>query len=109
MKVSLVYSPAPRQVREWIMEVAPGTEASGLLDITRFFEAFTDLKSHSMRLGVWGQKVDASYVLQPDDRLEVYRHLQVDPKVARRQRFKQQGSKGAGLFAGTRVGGKAGY
>jgi putative ubiquitin-RnfH superfamily antitoxin RatB of RatAB toxin-antitoxin module len=29
----------------------------------------------------------------------VYRPLQVDPKVARRERFRQQGTRAAGLFA----------
>ena len=43
------------------------------------------------------------------DRLEVYRPLTVDPKVARRQRFVRQGAKTAGLFAKKRPGAKAGY
>jgi hypothetical protein len=33
----------------------------------------------------------------------------VDPKVARRERFKKQGARGTGLFAKRRKGGKAGY
>ena len=32
-----------------------------------------------------------------------------DPKIARRERFRKQGSKAAGLFSTTRVGAKAGY
>jgi putative ubiquitin-RnfH superfamily antitoxin RatB of RatAB toxin-antitoxin module len=31
--------------------------------------------------------------------VEVLRPLQVDPKVARRERFVKQGTRGAGLFA----------
>jgi hypothetical protein len=41
--------------------------------------------------------------------VEVYRGLLVDPKVARRERFKSQGSRGAGLFAKKRPGAKSGY
>jgi putative ubiquitin-RnfH superfamily antitoxin RatB of RatAB toxin-antitoxin module len=48
-------------------------------------------------------------VLVDGDRLEVYRPLTVDPKVARRQRFVRQGAKTAGLFAKKRPGAKAGY
>jgi putative ubiquitin-RnfH superfamily antitoxin RatB of RatAB toxin-antitoxin module len=33
------------------------------------------------------------------DRIEIYRPLKVDPKVARRERFRKQGSRSAGLFA----------
>lgn len=35
-------------------------------------------------LGVYGELVDDDYVLLPDDRLELYRPLQQDPKVRRR-------------------------
>ena len=59
--------------------------------------------------GVWGRRVAAGHVLQSGDRLELYRALLVDPKVARRQRFKRQGTKGSGLFANRRPGAVPGY
>ncbi len=43
------------------------------------------------------------------DRLEIYRPLTVDPKVARRERFSRQGARTTGLFARRRAGGKSGY
>jgi uncharacterized protein len=60
-------------------------------------------------VGVWGRKSSAMRVLEPHDRLEIYRPLLVDPKVARRQRFGQQGARSAGLFAKRRPGAKPGY
>ena len=59
--------------------------------------------------GVWGRKVLPNYVLSEGDRLELYRPLRVDPKIARRQRFKKQGVKRSGLFANRRPGSAAGY
>ena len=59
--------------------------------------------------GVWGRPVSSEHVLKDGDRLELYRPLQVDPKVARRQRFKKQGAKRTGLFAKRRPGSAAGY
>jgi putative ubiquitin-RnfH superfamily antitoxin RatB of RatAB toxin-antitoxin module len=59
--------------------------------------------------GVWGRQVHSEHVLKEGDRLELYRPLQVDPKVARRQRFKKQGAKRTGLFAKRRPGSAAGY
>jgi uncharacterized protein len=109
MKVSLIYSPAPRLVREWVLDLPSGTSAAVALERSGVFEAFPQLQRKSLLLGVWGQRVDASHTLQPDDRLEIYRGLLVDPKVARRERFKRQGSKGTGLFSDVRAGGKAGY
>jgi putative ubiquitin-RnfH superfamily antitoxin RatB of RatAB toxin-antitoxin module len=38
------------------------------------------------------------------DRIELYRPLKVDPKVARRERFQRQGARAAGLFARKRRG-----
>jgi putative ubiquitin-RnfH superfamily antitoxin RatB of RatAB toxin-antitoxin module len=61
------------------------------------------------RIGVWGKPIPAHRVLVEGDRLEVYRPLTVDPKVARRARFVRQGAKTAGLFAKKRPGAKAGY
>lgn len=60
-------------------------------------------------VGVWGRIVQPDDKLRPGDRVEVYRALTVDPKVARRQRFKSQGARTTGLFARQRPGGKAGY
>jgi putative ubiquitin-RnfH superfamily antitoxin RatB of RatAB toxin-antitoxin module len=48
-------------------------------------------------------------VLQEGDRLELYRSLQVDPKVSRRERFQKQGTRAPGLFATRRKGAKPGY
>lgn len=57
-------------------------------------------------LGACGGKTT---VLQHQDRVEVYRALKVDPKVARRERFAKQGARTTGLFASKRPGAKAGY
>lgn len=109
MKVSLMYSPAPRHVREWLVDIPDGTSAAMALESSGAFEAFPQLQKEELLLGVWGQRVGTQHILQPGDRLEVYRRLLIDPKLARRERFKRQGSKGAGLFSGVRAGGKAGY
>ena len=59
--------------------------------------------------GVWGRTQALDYRLQDGDRAELYQPLKVDPKVARRERFAQQGARGAGLFAKRRPNSKAGY
>ena len=109
LKISLVYSPAPRQVREWVLEVRAGTTIAQALAQCRIFEAFPELQTARPSVGVWGRKTTPGYLLQDQDRVEIYRGLRVDPKVARRERFNRQGVKRAGLFAKRRDGGKAGY
>jgi putative ubiquitin-RnfH superfamily antitoxin RatB of RatAB toxin-antitoxin module len=59
--------------------------------------------------GVWGRVVERDGPVREGDRVEIYRALTVDPKVARRERFAHQGARGTGLFARQRPGGKAGY
>lgn len=59
--------------------------------------------------GIWGRACALDTVLTSGDRVELYRALTVDPKVARRERFAQQGARGAGLFSARRPHSKAGY
>ena len=71
--------------------------------------AFPELDLGQAVVGVWGRKAPPGQVLRDRDRIEIYRPLQVDPKVARRERFRKQGARSSGLFAHKRAGGKAGY
>lgn len=109
MKVTLAYSPGPREVREWTVEVDEGARVSQAIRNSGLLEAFAQLSVAALVTGVWGKRVPHSHVLHENDRVEVYRGLRVDPKVARRERFNRQGVKRAGLFAKSRAGAKAGY
>jgi len=109
IQVTLVYSPHPREVREMALRLSSsGTllqaiRASGLLQL------FPVLDLQTALVGVWGRKVNWDHVLRENDRIEIYRPLTVDPKVARRERFARQGARTTGLFAKKRAGAKAGY
>ena len=64
----------------------------------------------SQNCGIWGRTKELTQSLQDGDRVELYQPLKVDPKVARRERFAQQGARSkAGLFASRRANSKAGY
>jgi putative ubiquitin-RnfH superfamily antitoxin RatB of RatAB toxin-antitoxin module len=109
LKIFLLYSPAPRQVREWVLELAAGATVAQALAASGVFDEFAELRAGRLALGIWGRKTTPGHVLLDHDRVEIYRGLRVDPKVARRERFNRQGAKRAGLFARTRAGAKAGY
>jgi putative ubiquitin-RnfH superfamily antitoxin RatB of RatAB toxin-antitoxin module len=108
LQIEVVYSPAPRQVRSWVIALPAGSTLESALLATAFSD-FPELRTGRLATGVWGAKAGLTDLLQPGDRVEVYRVLRVDPKVARRERFKRQGAKTAGLFSKTREGAKAGY
>lgn len=107
--VTVLFCAGPRTVHEVALVVEPGCTAgqavvqSGLLSNT----TQADLKQ--LELGVWGRQVASGHLLRAKDRVEIYRSLKVDPKIARRERFARQGARTAGLFAKRRVGSKAGY
>ena len=105
----LVYSPAPRQVREWALVLPAGSTVVQALDSSGLLTACPELASSRLDVGVWGRPATLGQALCDQDRVEIYRPLRVDPKVARRERFNSQGVKKSGLFARKRVGAKAGY
>ena len=107
--VTVVYSPAPRQVRQWSTTLPSGSMVKQALALCPLFEAFPELAAAALKLGIWGKRCSAAQILRENDRIEIYRPLRVDPKVARRERFTSQGAKRAGLFANKKVGAKAGY
>lgn len=107
--VVLVYSPAPREVHERTLQVPEGTTLMQALEWGGWLERHPEMRLQRMALGIWGRKADGQTRLRAGDRVEVYRELRVDPKVARRERFVGQGARAAGLFAQRRPGSKAGY
>jgi len=98
IQVTVVYSPAARDVREISLVMAldstvwQAVQASGLL------RHFPELDQPGTAFGIWGRKSDQCQTLRTGDRVEIYRSLRVDPKIARRERFVKQGVRGAGLF-----------
>ena len=62
-----------------------------------------------LSMAVFGRKLTLDSELFDGDRLDCCRPLRVDPKLARRERFNQQGSRRSGLFAKRREGSVAGY
>lgn len=109
LNLTLVYSPAPRQVREWTLALEPGATVSQALAGCGIFEEFPELAENRLLAGIWGRRVRLDHLLADKDRIEIYRPLRVDPKTARRERFDRQGAKSAGLFTRKRLGAKAGY
>ncbi|MFM7331516.1 MAG: RnfH family protein [Brachymonas sp.] len=109
IQITLVWSPAPRVVHELHLTLAAGTLIRDALTIgieqdARFADA-----TQSESFGIWNRRVPPNQVLRDGDRIEIYRSLRVDPKAARRERFKKQGARSAGLFSKRRPGAKAGY
>lgn len=109
LTVTVVYSAAPRSVSERDLQLPAGSTVADAIRASNLLSTMAPLRVDTLRAGLWGRKVPFTAVLRDRDRVELYRPLLVDPKVARRERFVRQGAKSAGLFAKRRAGAKAGY
>jgi uncharacterized protein len=94
LQVSVAYSPRAGVVDEVVLDLPRGAtlidavRASGLLDR----HAGIDLAQ--ARLGIWGRAQEPHTLLRERDRVELYRPLTVDPKEARRLRYRKSGKGG---------------
>lgn len=92
IQVEVVYCAAPGQVDLSILSlpadatVAAALQASGVLQRH-------GLPLEGLAVGVWFKQRALDSVLRDRDRVEVYRPLTVDPKEARRLRYKRKSGK----------------
>ena len=88
LAVQVVYCPAPGVTDGVALQLASG---STLLDavLASGLVARHQLELNGLRLGVWGKPQQAQLLLRERDRVEIYRPLTVDPKEARRLRYKK--------------------
>jgi len=109
LRVTVLYSAEPREVREWKVVLDVGSTVHQALESSGLTAEFPALDLRTAVIGIWGRKARLAQQLREGDRVEIYRPLTVDPKVARRERFRKQGARAAGLFAKKRDGSKPGY
>jgi len=104
LHVTVSASLRPGEVQEWQLSLSAGATVADALRTCRL-----SVQGDALVCGIWGRAVPVHELLREGDRVECCRPLMVDPKLARRQRFKSQGARAAGLFAKRRPGAKPGY
>jgi len=109
IQVCVVYAPTARQVHEVSLSLMEPCSVLDALQQSGLLQHFPELDQQGTEVGVWGHPAKLTQTLRDQDRVEIYRALRVDPKVARRERFVKQGARAAGLFVKKRPGAKAGY
>ncbi len=96
--VEVAVGAAPREVRIVRLSLPAGSTVRDALFASGLFgqlAGFTEeaLAAGQWSVGVWGRKERPGHVLRERDRIEVVRGLNVDPKEARRVRYRAQGEK----------------
>jgi len=109
IEITVAFSPSARVVHEIPLCLPLGATVAKALEQSGLQKLFPELDWRLAGVGIWGRKATMDQVLRANDRVEIYRPLRVDPKVARRERFAKQGARTTGLFARQRPGAKTGY
>ena len=84
--VVVVWAPAVGLEEKACLSVAPGTT---ILQAVIASKLMTPLAAEP-RYGVWGKLSSPDTLVRARDRIEIYRPLQADPKLARARRAKKQ-------------------
>jgi putative ubiquitin-RnfH superfamily antitoxin RatB of RatAB toxin-antitoxin module len=88
LRVEVVYSPAPRVVDQVELRLPSGATVEQALRSSGLLERHALQPPERLSVGVWGKRKALGDVLRDCDRVEIYRPLLVDPKEARRQRYR---------------------
>jgi len=83
-EVEIVFALPDRQLLETVL-VTAGETVLDVVAKSGLREAFPEYEIDGLAIGIWGRAAQRDQVVKEDDRIEVYRPLQLDPREARRQ------------------------
>ena len=83
--VEVVYA-LPHEQRVLALTVPPGTTALEAVRLSGLTVRYPELAAQDLRVGIYGRVVSADTVLNDGERVEIYRPLVAEPKLARRKR-----------------------
>ena len=83
-EVEIVFALPDRQLLETVL-VTAGETVLDVVNKSGLHEAFPEYDIDGLAVGIWGREVQRDQLVKEDDRIEIYRPLQLDPREARRQ------------------------
>ena len=88
MKITVVYAlPDRQEVRELVLDA--GADLGVALEASGLLREFPEIEGQGLAVGIYGQVASREAILNPGDRVEIYRPLNLEPKEARRKRVKK--------------------
>ena len=84
-----IVSAEPHRAIVKTLRVPTGSCAADALRLAAMHEEFAGVDMVGAAFGVFGKPIGPDHVLKEGDRIEIYRPLAADPKVARRARAQQ--------------------
>ena len=83
-EVEIAFALPERQLLETV-SVTAGETVLDVITKSGLQEAFPEYEIDRLAVGIWGHEVRHDRVVKENDRIEIYRPLQLDPREARRQ------------------------
>ena len=93
IRIELVYSPAATMVQRIELTLVEGSCLSDALHLSGVLGDEPAVRLDGLKVGIWGRVMPLDTVLRDRDRIEIYRPLTVDPKEARRLRYRRPADK----------------
>lgn len=87
-EIEIAYALPHLQILKSIV-VRTGDTAGQVIHQSGLLDQFPDISLKINRVGIFGKPVSLNTILNPNDRLEIYRSLIIDPKKARQIRAKK--------------------
>jgi len=88
LNIEVVYCPRPGHCDTVLLSLPDGACVHDAVVASGLCQRH-GLAPELVEVGIWGRKQPVQSALRECDRVEIYRPLRVDPKEARRQRYKR--------------------
>jgi uncharacterized protein len=94
LAIEVVYAAAPHDVRQVSVRLRAGSTLADALRASRLLDGLSPAQADALKAAIWGRGTPLDAPLRDGDRVELTRGLLVDPKEARRQRYRRDGARG---------------
>ncbi|PKG59259.1 RnfH family protein [Shewanella sp. Choline-02u-19] len=91
--VEIIYA-LPQQQKRIKVNIEPGTTCIDAVKQSDMQRYFPEIDLETVKLGIFSRSVKHAEVLQPGQRVEIYRALIADPKDVRRKRAEKAKDEG---------------
>lgn len=92
LNITVSFSPRAGEVDEVVVRLLPGATVEEAVEASGLPARQPQADIERLPVGVWGVRCERSRALRERDRVELYRPLTVDPKEARRLRYRAVGT-----------------
>ena len=92
MRISVVYVDKAAQ-KEYVFDLPLGVTVKEAIEKSGVLQDFPQIDLAKQAVGIYSEVVSLNHRLKENNRIEIYRPLEIDPKAARRRRAENKRKK----------------